>query len=58
MSFNGKVYTVTGGASGIGQALCVMLVKAGASVYASDVNEAGLKETAALFTLPTIVSDK
>jgi NAD(P)-dependent dehydrogenase (short-subunit alcohol dehydrogenase family) len=45
MTFEHKVYTVTGGASGIGRSLSVMLVKAGAIVYACDVNEAGLVET-------------
>jgi NAD(P)-dependent dehydrogenase (short-subunit alcohol dehydrogenase family) len=43
-----KVVAVTGAASGIGRALALRLVAKGASVALSDVNEAGLRETAAL----------
>jgi NAD(P)-dependent dehydrogenase (short-subunit alcohol dehydrogenase family) len=45
--FSGKTVLVTGGASGIGQAVVVRLVSEGASVVAFDVNEAGLRETVA-----------
>lgn len=45
--FQGKVVAITGAGSGIGQALAVELARAGASVAISDVNTAGLAETAA-----------
>ncbi|KAF2500588.1 putative short chain dehydrogenase/ reductase [Lophium mytilinum] len=42
----GKVFTVTGAASGIGRATAVLLAEQGAAAIAiCDVNEAGLKET-------------
>ncbi|MGN6132142.1 MAG: SDR family NAD(P)-dependent oxidoreductase [Nocardioidaceae bacterium] len=44
----GKVAAVTGAASGIGRALAVELSSRGARVSACDVDEVGLKETAAL----------
>lgn len=37
-----KIAIVTGGASGIGHALCRELCRRGAHVYAADLNEAGL----------------
>jgi len=43
-----KVVAVTGAASGIGRALAQSLVARGASVALSDVNEAGLRETAGM----------
>jgi NAD(P)-dependent dehydrogenase (short-subunit alcohol dehydrogenase family) len=43
-----KVVAVTGAASGIGRALSLQLTAKGASVALSDVNEAGLQETANL----------
>lgn len=45
---NGKVAVVTGAGSGIGRSLAVQLTRAGARVAISDVNEAGLAETAEL----------
>lgn len=45
---SGKVAAVTGAASGIGRALSVELAARGAHVAMSDVNEAGLAETATL----------
>lgn len=47
-SIKGKVYTVTGAASGIGQATAIQLAELGAAgVAISDVNEVALQETAA-----------
>jgi NAD(P)-dependent dehydrogenase (short-subunit alcohol dehydrogenase family) len=45
-SIDGKVTVVTGAGSGIGRALAVGLARRGAHVAISDVNEAGLTETA------------
>jgi NAD(P)-dependent dehydrogenase (short-subunit alcohol dehydrogenase family) len=45
-----KVVAVTGAASGIGRALAVHLAAKGAHVAISDVNEAGLRETASMLT--------
>src|SRR5512137_795091 len=43
-----KIAAITGAASGIGRALAVNLVGEGCHVAISDVNEAGLKETAGM----------
>lgn len=45
---DGKVCVVTGAGSGIGRALALLLAKRGARLALSDVNEAGLEETALL----------
>ncbi|KAL4810595.1 hypothetical protein BDV18DRAFT_165295 [Aspergillus unguis] len=46
MSLQGRVYTITGAASGIGQAVAVRLAELGAAGLAlSDVNLAGLEDT-------------
>ena len=37
--YNGKICVVTGSASGMGKAVCEMLVKLGAKVYGLDRNE-------------------
>ena len=48
MRFSGKVAVVTGAGSGIGQASAVRLAGEGAVVVGSDINEAGLEETAGM----------
>ncbi|MDQ3576605.1 MAG: SDR family NAD(P)-dependent oxidoreductase [Actinomycetota bacterium] len=47
-AFNDKVAVVTGAGSGIGRALAVALAAAGARVAASDIDDAALRDTAAL----------
>lgn len=47
MSFSGKVYAITGGASGIGLATVKLLAEQGAIVCFSDVNTTALAETEA-----------
>ncbi|OMB89995.1 acetoin dehydrogenase [Mycobacterium colombiense] len=49
-TFAGKVAVVTGAGSGIGQALAVELGRAGAKVAISDVDTAGLAQTAEQLT--------
>ena len=46
-SLNEKVAVVTGGASGIGRALCLSFARAGARVVVADVDESGMDGTAA-----------
>lgn len=48
--FSGKVAIVTGGASGLGRALCVELGRRGAKVVVADINEEGSKSTASVIT--------
>lgn len=47
-SFNNKQVLVTGAASGIGQATAMAFARVGAQVWLSDLNEAGLAETAGM----------
>jgi NAD(P)-dependent dehydrogenase (short-subunit alcohol dehydrogenase family) len=45
-SLEGRVYTITGAASGIGQAVAIRLAELGAAGLAlGDVNMSGLEET-------------
>jgi len=46
-SFRDRVAVVTGGASGIGRALCLDLARAGARLVVADVDEAGMNDTVA-----------
>lgn len=46
-TFNGKIAIVTGGASGIGRALCEELGRRGAVVVAADINKEGVEQVAA-----------
>jgi 2-hydroxycyclohexanecarboxyl-CoA dehydrogenase len=48
MSLEGKVAIVTGGASGIGRAVCLRLAAGGARVAVADINPIGAEETARL----------
>ena len=52
---SGKRALVTGAAGGIGRSIAVILSKMGAHVTIGDINEAGLKETAALMNEHTHV---
>ena len=45
--FDGKVALITGAASGMGRAVSIRLASEGAEVFAVDVNDEGLAETAA-----------
>ena len=47
-SFDGKVAAITGAASGMGRSLALALARRGCHVAVSDVEEAGLAETAKL----------
>ncbi|TLN14696.1 SDR family oxidoreductase, partial [bacterium] len=48
MNISGKTFFVTGGGSGMGRELVLLLLKKGARVATVDINEPSLAETAAL----------
>lgn len=52
----GKVILITGAASGIGRAAAVKLAKLGASLALTDINEAGLLETAELTSPADVIT--
>jgi 3-oxoacyl-[acyl-carrier protein] reductase len=45
--FSGKTIVITGAASGIGRATALIFAREGANVVCADLNEAGVKDTAA-----------
>lgn len=47
-NFSGRLAVITGAASGIGRALAVQLAGRGANLALADIDEAGLRETAAM----------
>jgi len=53
MMLEGKTALVTGGAQGLGAAICERLAKEGCSVAVCDLNEDGAKETTATITEKT-----
>jgi NAD(P)-dependent dehydrogenase (short-subunit alcohol dehydrogenase family) len=50
MSFSGKVYAITGGASGIGLATAKVISERGATACISDIDANALKDVEAYFT--------
>jgi NAD(P)-dependent dehydrogenase (short-subunit alcohol dehydrogenase family) len=50
MSFSGKVYAITGGASGIGLATAKVISERGATACISDIDASALKDVETYFT--------
>ena len=48
MKVNNKTIVVTGGGSGMGRELTILLLKKGARVAVADVNSKGMEETVSL----------
>src|SRR5574344_3103184 len=48
MDLTNKTFLITGAASGIGRATCILLSKLGANIVMLDLNESGLIETKAM----------
>lgn len=56
MRFNGKTVVVTGAASGIGRTAALAFAAEGATVYAADIDEAGLAKTASASNGPIVTA--
>ena len=56
--YQGKCAVITGAAGGIGRALAMQLNAAGCELYISDINSAGLAETASLLPRQDIACDQ
>lgn len=56
--YQGSCAVITGAAGGIGRALAIQLNAAGCALYISDINSAGLAETAAMLPRQDIACDQ
>lgn len=54
-NFKNKVAAITGAASGMGRSLALELARRGCHLALSDVNEAGLRETAQMADRKSVV---
>jgi len=57
-NLDGRVVVITGAGSGIGRSLALLAARRGARLALSDVNEAGLAETAKLCATASVRSDR